>query len=87
MVCLAEECPVPCTDHDYAADPQGIRAKGYRFIVRGADADWMQPWRIRPGDVDVTDINDEEELATIFARERNKASLHNVESTRAENKS
>jgi len=38
----------------------------------------MAPWKIRSGDVDVTEIEDEEELAAIFVRERDKASLHNA---------
>ena len=53
-------------------DPLGVLAKGYRFVVRGDDATWMNPVHYRPGDVDVTDIGDQEELCRIFIRERER---------------
>jgi hypothetical protein len=53
-----------------ALDPK-FRSK-FRFIVRGGDATWRKPHDRKPGDVDVTDIDDEEELAAIFVRERDK---------------
>jgi hypothetical protein len=46
-----------------------------RFIVRGDYAGWMNPALIRPSDVDVTDIEDVDELAAIFIRERDKVLL------------
>lgn len=53
-------------------DPLGLRSRGYRFIVRGNDATWRNPALMKPGDIDVTDITDIDELASIFVREREK---------------
>lgn len=47
-------------------DPMGLVARGYRFIVRGEDASWRKPFDHKPGDIDVTDIDDVDELAAIF---------------------
>lgn len=55
-----------------SADPMNLRARGYRFIVRGEDATWRKSYDRKEGDIDVTDIDDEEELAMIFKRESNK---------------
>jgi hypothetical protein len=54
------------------SDPCGVVQKGYRCIVRGNDVSWRNPAAIRPGDVDVTDIEDIDELAAIFVRERER---------------
>lgn len=45
--------PTPTSKYTQA-DPCGILAKGYRFVVRGPEADGSPPWKIRP--VDVTDV-------------------------------
>lgn len=61
-------------------DPQGLIARGYRFTVRGDSATWRHPSSAKPGDIDVTDIEDTDELAAIFVRERDRDGVHQSES-------
>jgi hypothetical protein len=73
------ECPSwKCPKDSIATrdDTMGLIERGFRFIVRGDDATWRKPHDRKPGDVDVTEIEDEEDLAEIFTRERDKASPH-----------
>ena len=58
---------------DSTRDPCGLLKRGFRFIIRGRDAAWRNPAFIRPGDVDVTDVEDIDELAAICVREGKKA--------------
>jgi len=38
----------------------GLRADGYRFVRRGVQFLWVHPLEMRAGDLDTTDMTDDE---------------------------
>lgn len=38
---------------------------GYRFVIRSGRADWVHAAEMKPGDVDATDMTDEELTAAL----------------------
>ena len=37
-----------------------LQEQGFRFVLRGVAGAWMHPEEMRPGDLDCTDMSDEE---------------------------
>jgi hypothetical protein len=37
-----------------------LKDEGFRFVIRGGSADWVHPSLVQCGDVDATDLSDEE---------------------------
>ena len=44
-----------------------LQEQGFRYVLRGADGRWVHPWAMKPGDVDCTDMSDEEFEAAVEA--------------------
>lgn len=50
-----------------------LQEQGFRYVLRGAAGLWVHPANMKPGDVDCTDMDDDEFEAAVMATNGEKS--------------
>ena len=53
----------------------GLAAEGFRFVLRNGDMNWRHPLEMAEGDVDVSDLDDDEFYALVVKLEAEKKAV------------